>query len=131
MFGITTSCQVSTITSTCTHPCTGSPWPGPPTRPQPHGSTQKQGTSQLPSNPPIVSVSLTSPCMSVQELNVAGYSYKALGYVAAGPLRSTVMGSYAADGDHPKRMVSVEANSKFADPQTGPDEPWQVQGFRV
>ena len=58
---------------------------------------------------------------------MAGYPYKALGYVAAGPLRSTVMGSYAADGDHPKRMVSVEANSKFANPQTGPDEPWQVQ----
>ena len=83
----------------------------------------------LPQIPPSF-LPLASPCMSVQELNVAGYSYKALGYVAAGPLRSTVMGSYAADGDHPKRMVSVEANSKFADPQTGPDEPWQVQGFR-
>ena len=37
------------------------------------------------------------------------------------------MGSYAADGDHPKRMVSVEANSKFASPETGADEPWQVK----
>lgn len=58
---------------------------------------------------------------------MAGYTYKAIGFVAAGPLRSTVMGSYAADGDHPKRMVSVEANSKFASPETGADEPWQVK----
>ena len=42
-----------------------------------------------------------------------------------------LLGRYAADGDHPKRMVSAEANSKFADPNTGPDEPWQVRTLPV
>ena len=52
--------------------------------------------------------------------------FKAISLAAGSLLRGTIMGHYAAGGDHPKRLVSVEANSKFASPQTGPNEPWQV-----
>ena len=63
---------------------------------------------------------------AVQELNVSTTGFRAISLMASSVLRSTIMGHYAAGGDHPKRLVSVEANSKFADPHTGPSEPWQV-----
>ena len=57
-------------------------------------------------------------------MSTAGF--KAVSLAAGSLLRGTIMGHYAAGGDHPKRLVSVEANSKFHSPHAGPAEPWQV-----
>lgn len=52
---------------------------------------------------------------------------KAVGLLAKGPiLRESILGFYARGADHPKRLVSVEANAKFSSLNAGPDEPWQV-----
>ena len=52
---------------------------------------------------------------------------KAVGIIAKGPiLRQSIMNHYARGADHPKRLVSVEANAKFSSLNAGPDEPWQV-----
>jgi len=50
---------------------------------------------------------------------------------AQGPLRSAMLGFYAAASDFTRRLVSVRANAKFSAPDAGPEEPWAGRSERL
>jgi hypothetical protein len=45
---------------------------------------------------------------------------RAFAFLAAGPLRPSVLRFYARASDHTRRLIGVQANAKFAGPGAGP-----------